>query len=106
MVMHLLKQLAKLTMLWFCSSVRQVAMMSVQILKKWGNSTAVRIPAALMESAKLAVNQSVEVRAENGRLIIEPAVGHPTLADMVASITPENCHAEVDFGQAKGTELL
>lgn len=80
--------------------------MSVQILKKWGNSPAVRIPAALMESASLAVNQRVEVRAENGRLIIEPVPETMTLDDMVAAITPENCHAEVDFGQPEGVEQL
>jgi antitoxin MazE len=37
--------------------------MTVQILKKWGNSPAVRIPAAIMQSAHLALDQAVEVRA-------------------------------------------
>jgi antitoxin MazE len=42
------------------------------IVKKWGNSAAVRIPAAVMETARLALEQPVDVRAENGRVVIEP----------------------------------
>lgn len=80
--------------------------MSVQTLKKWGNSPAVRIPAALMEVAHLALNQQVEVWAENGRVIIEPLPPPCSLGQLLAAITPENCHAEVDFGTAQGSEAF
>jgi antitoxin MazE len=78
--------------------------MTVQVLKKWGNSPAVRIPAAIMQSAKLALDQAVEVRAEGGRIIIEPVVPAYTLDDLLNGITAENRHAEVDFGIAQGQE--
>ena len=78
--------------------------MTVQVLKKWGNSPAVRIPAAIMQSAQLALNQAVEVRAEDGRIIIEPVVPAYTLDDLLNGITIENQHAEVDFGIAQGQE--
>ena len=78
--------------------------MSIQTLKKWGHSAAVRIPVALMEATGLTVNQWVEVRAENGRLIVAPLPEELTLTELVAAITPENCHNEVDFGQVKGAE--
>ena len=80
--------------------------MSVQIIRKWGNSPAVRIPASLMEIAHLSLNQTIEVRAENGRVIIEPVPETYSLDAMIAAITPENRHAEIDFGVAEGAEVL
>ena len=80
--------------------------MAVQFVKKWGNSPAVRLPAAIMEAAHLVLDQAVEVRAENGRVIIEPAVPSYSLDDLLAAITPENRHTELDFGVPEGKELL
>lgn len=80
--------------------------MAVQLLKKWGNSPAVRLPAAIMEAAHLALDQAVEVRAENGRVIIEPAAPAYDLDGLLAGITPQNCHAEQDFGAPVGRETL
>jgi antitoxin MazE len=80
--------------------------MAVQRVKKWGNSPAVRLPAAVMEAAHLALDQAVEVRAENGRVIIEPAAPSYSLDNLLASITPENRHGEIDFGAPEGKELL
>ena len=80
--------------------------MAAQLIKKWGNSPAVRLPAAIMEAAHLVLDQAVEVRAENGRVIIEPAVPSYSLDDLVAGITPENRHTEMDFGAPQGKELL
>jgi antitoxin MazE len=73
-------------------------------LKKWGNSPAVRIPAAIMEATRLQLNAKVDVREENGRIIIEPIREH-SLADLLAGITPDNLHGEVDFGGAMGNEV-
>ncbi len=80
--------------------------MTLQILKKWGNSPAVRIPAALMQSAQLALNQTVEVRAEGGRIIIEPVGPVYTLDELLNGITDDNRQGEVDFGCAQGQEQL
>lgn len=80
--------------------------MAVQIVKKWGNSPAVRIPAAIMKSARLSLNQPVEVRAHNGRVIIESAVPSYDLETLLAGITPENRHLVVDFGAPQGKEIL
>lgn len=80
--------------------------MAVQRVKKWGNSPAVRLPAAIMEAAHLALDQAVEVRAENGRVIIEPAAPLYSLDDLLAGITPENRHVEIDFGPPQGREML
>jgi antitoxin MazE len=78
--------------------------MTVQVLKKWGNSPAVRIPAGIMQSAQLSLDQAVEVRAEGGRIIIEPVAPTYTLDELLDGITDENRHDEVDFGKAQGQE--
>lgn len=78
--------------------------MAAQTIKKWGNSPAVRIPAAVMESAHLSLNQPVQVHAHNGRVIIEPAAPGFDLATLLAGITPENRHGEADFGAPQGKE--
>ena len=76
------------------------------IVKKWGNSAAVRIPAAVMETAKLALEQRVDVRAENGRVVIEPINKKEyDLRRLVKGIRRENCHASVDFGTPVGHEI-
>lgn len=77
------------------------------VVKKWGNSASVRIPASVMAAAGLKLDQAVDVREESGRVIIEPvtAVDYD-LADLLAGITPENVHPEVDFGAPVGRERL
>ena len=42
------------------------------VVKKWGNSASVRIPAAVLQAAKLRLDDSVDVREESGRIVIEP----------------------------------
>ncbi|MGI9211154.1 MAG: AbrB/MazE/SpoVT family DNA-binding domain-containing protein [Methylococcaceae bacterium] len=80
--------------------------MVLQLVKKWGNSPAVRLPVAVMEAAHLTLEQAVEVRAENGRIIIEPVTPLLGLDDLVAGITDDNRHTEQDFGSPQGQELL
>lgn len=76
------------------------------IVKKWGNSASVRIPAPVMAAARLSLDQPVEVREEEGRIVIEPvrAAGYD-LAALVEGITDENRHDAADFGPARGREV-
>lgn len=76
-------------------------------VKKWGNSASVRIPAAIMDAAKVRLDQAVDIREERGRIVIEP-VRTPAfdLDDLIAGITGENRHDEIDFGGAVGNESL
>lgn len=76
------------------------------IVKKWGNSASVRIPAGIMEAARLSLDAPVDVREERGRIIIEPIRSEYDLAVMLAGITPENLHSEMDFGTPVGKEIL
>lgn len=77
-------------------------------IAKWGNSAGVRIPAALMTSAKLALGVEAEMDVEAGKLVIRPIVPvhEYSLDDLVSGITPENRHEEVSFGASVGKEVL
>ena len=77
------------------------------IVRKWGNSASVRIPAGIMEAAHLALDDLVDIHEEDGRIVIEPIrTNKYDLAQLLAEITPENLHTEVDFGTPAGTEIL
>jgi antitoxin MazE len=75
------------------------------LVKKWGNSAAVRIPAAVMAAAALSLDQAVDVREEAGRIVIEPICEEAfNLDDLVAGITDDNRHDAVDTGAPRGRE--
>jgi antitoxin MazE len=77
------------------------------IVKKRGNNASVRIPAGIMEESRLSLNDPIDIREESGRIVIEPVrATECELAQLLAGITPESLHAEVDFGAAAGKELL
>ena len=77
------------------------------VVKKWGNSASVRIPAAVMQAAHLELDEAVEVREESGRIVIEPTQRKEyDLAELLKGITRENLHDEADFGRPVGKEAL
>lgn len=75
-------------------------------VKKWGNSLALRIPKALADRLAIKTDTEVELLIEDDQLIIKP-VREPEilLADLLAEITPENLHDELDTGTAVGSEV-
>ena len=77
-----------------------------QHVRKWGNSDAVRIPSSLLAAAGLKTDDPVEVREEDGRIVIEKAAAdNETLDEMIARITPENRHEPFDWGPPVGKEI-
>lgn len=76
-------------------------------VKKWGNSASVRIPAAIMAAARLELDASVDVREEDGRIVIEPVrAAEYDLDRLLAGVTADNLHSEADFGAAVGKEAF
>jgi antitoxin MazE len=76
-------------------------------VKKWGNSASVRIPAAIMATAGVSLDDIVDIHEENGRIIIEPVQPHIYhLQQLLNGITADNRHDAVDFGPAVGKEVL
>ena len=76
------------------------------IIKKWGNSAAVRIPTSVMAAAHVDLDQAVEVREELGRIVIEPVRRKAyKLGDLLGGITAKNQHKPVDTGELVGREV-
>jgi Growth regulator len=76
-------------------------------VKKWGNSAAVRIPAAVMEAARIEADAVVDVSEENGRIVIVPLRTEVRDLDaLISKMTVHNLHEEADFGVPVGREAL
>ncbi len=74
-------------------------------IQKWGNSLALRIPQAFAAAAGLSQDSPVELTLEEGRLVIKPIPAHSyRLDDLLAGITADNLHGEVDTGGRLGNE--
>lgn len=75
-------------------------------VKKRGNSASVRIPALVMAGAAMSLNQAVDVRAEAGRIVIEPiSEAAFDLDNLVPGITDENRHDAIDTDARRGREF-
>ena len=80
--------------------------MPTMVVKKWGNSAAVRIPATLLAEAGLKIDEPIELRLAHGRIVIEPVRKQRfNLDELVAGIRPDNLHGAVDTGPHVGREV-
>ncbi len=74
-------------------------------IQKWGNSLALRIPKSFASEVGLQKETSVEVSLADGKLIVTPvAKPEPTLKQLLAKVTKENLHREIETGGATGNE--
>jgi antitoxin MazE len=74
---------------------------------KWGNSLAVRIPKPVVEEARLKEGDTLEIAsAAEGQVELRRPTRIPTLARLVAQITPENRHSEISAGAEVGKEVV
>jgi antitoxin MazE len=71
----------------------------------WGNSQALRIPKAMLDELQIREGDEVEMMVEDGRLTVQPLNPRLTLESLVAAITPENRHKELDWGKPVGNEV-
>ena len=68
---------------------------TVLTIKHWGNSLGVRLPAAIARAARLQADQQVQVRVDEGRVVIEPLADAPlTLSQRLAMPIPRSVGAE------------
>jgi antitoxin MazE len=75
-------------------------------VKKWGNSLAVRIPKPFADEVGLEQNTPVEVSLVSGKLVIVPVLESAlSLDQLLAQVTEDNLHSEVDTGPAVGNEV-
>ncbi|MBS1769698.1 MAG: AbrB/MazE/SpoVT family DNA-binding domain-containing protein [Acidobacteria bacterium] len=78
--------------------------MKVQI-QKWGNSLALRIPKSFAIESHIAQGSTVELSVEKGKIVVFPVERKLTLDDLLADITPEKLHSEIDMGPSVGKEI-
>jgi antitoxin MazE len=83
--------------------------MKVEFLK-WGNSLALRVPKAFAQELGASVGKAANMEVREGKLVVE--IARPkrhrrryTLEQLVAGITPENCHHEIEWGPPVGNEV-
>ena len=74
-------------------------------LVKWGNSHAVRISLTVREKTGLQEGDELEIAAKIGAVLITRARRRLRLKDLLARVTAENLHQEVDWGQPVGLEV-
>jgi antitoxin MazE len=79
--------------------------MQAQVLK-WGNSLAVRIPKPVAEDAHFQAGDAIEIVVDGDIVQFHRVDKLPTLAQMVAQITPENRYAEISLGAEIGREVI
>ena len=74
-------------------------------VQKWGNSLALRIPRAFALELGLGADVEVDLTLEEGRLVLQPHANREhRLTALLDQVTPENLHAEIDFGAPVGGE--
>jgi len=75
-------------------------------LQQWGNSLAVRIPAAVARSARFKVGQPVEVSVQDSNVLVK-ALGEPrlTLAQKLATFDPKQHGGESMATARIGNEI-
>ena len=75
-------------------------------VQKWGNSLALRIPAAFVRETGLGPGAGVDLQLDGKRLIITPSpAGAYSLEELVDGITEDNRHEAVDTGAPRGREV-
>lgn len=75
-------------------------------VQKWGNSLAVRIPKPFATEIGLQQDSPVELSLRDGQLVILPMVEPSlTLEQLLAQVTEDNLHAEIESGPAVGNEV-
>ena len=76
-------------------------------IQRWGNSLAVRIPAALASELAVVEGTQIEVAARDGELIVRPVTRRKfKLKELLVNCKPSQLHGETDFGPDVGREVL
>jgi len=72
-------------------------------VQRWGNSLAIRIPRAYARDLSVDEGSEVELRVDGTSLVVTPS-STPSLEALLAAISDDNLHAEIDTGPGQGRE--
>jgi antitoxin MazE len=76
-------------------------------VQKWGNSQGLRLAKQVLEDARIAVGDDVDVTARDGMIVIAPVRrvrGKHSLKELVARIPKNYGATETDWGKPVGKE--
>ena len=73
-------------------------------VQRWGNGLAIRIPRAYAADLRLDAGSVVNLDLVEATLVVTPEPTRASLDELLARVTPENVHAEIDLGPAVGRE--
>lgn len=67
---------------------------------KWGNSVALRVPAAALRDLGAAVGTQADLTIDDGKLVVTPVPDTPAYSfdELLAGITEDNIHEDY-FGE-------
>ena len=77
------------------------------VVKKWGNSLALRIPRSVAAEAGVKYGAKVSVRVEDGAMVVRP-IARATVVDLevlLKRVKKVNLHGEVQTGSKRGREV-
>jgi len=75
-------------------------------VQKWGNSYGVRLPRDIARELGVEPGSLLNVDVEDGAIILRTTKrAQDDLDSLVAQITPDNRHDEVDWGESYGREI-
>jgi antitoxin MazE len=78
--------------------------MKVQV-QKWGNSLALRIPKAIAVETRIEQGSTMEMTLSKNGILVEPHEKEMTLDNLLAEISSDNLHGEIEFGKSEGNEV-
>lgn len=73
-------------------------------ISKWGNSQAVRIPQKIMKEAGFSPDETLEVEASYGQLVLRKWNRRLSLEERIATFGPIADEPEIDWGEPVGDE--
>jgi len=75
-----------------------------QVVSKWGNSAAIRLPKHIADQVNIKEGTEVSISILEGTIVITPQQKRYTLEELLAGVTRENLHGELETGSCVGNE--
>ncbi|MDR0308000.1 MAG: AbrB/MazE/SpoVT family DNA-binding domain-containing protein [Chitinispirillales bacterium] len=74
------------------------------VVRKWGNSLGIRIPAVVIRDLSLKDGSLVDINDNGKEIIVKPIKKHK-LSEMLDKINEDNIHGEIETGVSVGKEI-
>lgn len=72
--------------------------------QRWGNSLAIRIPKAIAEQTGIHENDELDIKVMDHKITLTPCRPIYQLEELLAQVTENNLHGEMEFGRPAGKE--